>query len=97
MLSLSNVHVYFRSVRGLQAALQCIRKAMLNLATVSKPRLVLVSDTPNFVKSIMPILSEFAEVTASLSDYISSNVVTSGQLLLAPFSEYMLNGIIDQS
>lgn len=63
-LSLSNVHLYFRSVRGLQAALQCIRKAMLNLSRVQKPRLVLVSDTPNFVKSIMPILGEFAEVIA---------------------------------
>ncbi|XP_022990922.1 uncharacterized protein LOC111487669 [Cucurbita maxima] len=51
-----------RSVRGLQAALQCIRKGIRNLTTNSKPRLVLVSDTPNFVKSIVPMLGEFAEV-----------------------------------
>ncbi|KAA0046256.1 uncharacterized protein E6C27_scaffold284G00590 [Cucumis melo var. makuwa] len=63
-----------RSVRGLQAAVQCIRKAMLNLTGVSKPRLVLVSDTPNFVKSIVPILDEFAEVIHFDYEHFRGNI-----------------------
>ncbi|KGN51073.1 uncharacterized protein LOC101211825 isoform X1 [Cucumis sativus] len=63
-----------RSVRGLQAAVQCIRKAMLNLTGLSKPRLVLVSDTPNFVKSIVPILDEFAEVIHFDYEHFRGNI-----------------------
>ncbi|KAG6579044.1 hypothetical protein SDJN03_23492, partial [Cucurbita argyrosperma subsp. sororia] len=63
-----------RSIRGLQAAVQCIRKAMLNLTTVPKPRLVLVSDTPDFVKSIMPILGEFAEVIHFDYEHFRGNI-----------------------
>ncbi|GLT27196.1 hypothetical protein SLA2020_022130 [Shorea laevis] len=51
-----------RSVRAVQAALNCIRKAMHNLQLRSKPRVVVVSDTPSLVKSIKPNISEFAEV-----------------------------------
>ncbi|XP_023549723.1 uncharacterized protein LOC111808143 isoform X1 [Cucurbita pepo subsp. pepo] len=63
-----------RSIRGLQAAVQCIRKAMLNLTTAPKPRLVLVSDTPDFVKSIMPILGEFAEVIHFDYEHFRGNI-----------------------
>ncbi|WKA04113.1 hypothetical protein VitviT2T_022173 [Vitis vinifera] len=51
-----------RSVRAVQAALNCIRKAMRNLHEVSRPRVVLISDTPSLVKEITPIVDEFAEV-----------------------------------
>ncbi|KAK9271969.1 hypothetical protein L1049_002336 [Liquidambar formosana] len=51
-----------RSVRAASAALDCIRKAMRNLHQVSRPRVVLVSDTPSLIKDITPIVNEFAEV-----------------------------------
>ncbi|XP_012067300.1 uncharacterized protein LOC105630174 isoform X2 [Jatropha curcas] len=51
-----------RSVRATQAALNCIQKALHNLHQISRPKVVLVSDTPAFVKSFLPQLSEFAEV-----------------------------------
>lgn len=54
--------LYFRSVRAGQAALNCLRKAMRNFTQGPKPRVVLVSDTPAFVRSIKPNISEFAEV-----------------------------------
>ncbi|KAJ7971757.1 Rhamnogalacturonate lyase family protein [Quillaja saponaria] len=51
-----------RSVRAVQAALKCIRKALKVQHHISRPKLVLVSDTPSLIKSIMPNISEFAEV-----------------------------------
>ncbi|KAJ8771936.1 hypothetical protein K2173_027113 [Erythroxylum novogranatense] len=51
-----------RSVRATRAALNCIRKALTNLHQKPRPRVVLVSDTPSFVKSVIPNLSGFAEV-----------------------------------
>lgn len=51
-----------RSVRAVQAALNCLRKAIHDLKQGSKPRVVLVSDTPALVRSIKPNISEFAEV-----------------------------------
>lgn len=51
----------FRSPRAFQAALNCIRKTTSNLQ-LSKPRVVIVSDTPSFVKSTIPNIREFAEV-----------------------------------
>ncbi|KAL9404312.1 hypothetical protein Peur_001284 [Populus x canadensis] len=51
-----------RSVRAPQAALNCIRRALRKLHQISRPRVVLVTDTPSFVKSILPNISEFAEV-----------------------------------
>ncbi|KAF3435284.1 hypothetical protein FNV43_RR22371 [Rhamnella rubrinervis] len=51
-----------RSVRAVQAALSCIKKAMQNSNDVSKPRVVIVSDTPSLVKSITPNISKLAEV-----------------------------------
>lgn len=51
-----------RSVRAPQAALNCIRRALRKLRQISRPRVVLVTDTPSFVKSILPNISEFAEV-----------------------------------
>ncbi|KAK4746662.1 hypothetical protein SAY87_025699 [Trapa incisa] len=50
-----------RSPRALQAALNCIRRAMSNMQ-LPKPRVVVVSDTPSSVKSIIQNISEFAEV-----------------------------------
>ncbi len=54
--------LYFRSVRAVRAALNCIRKAMRIRNLISRPKVVLVSDSPSLVKSITPDLSNFAEV-----------------------------------
>ncbi|KAJ9178856.1 hypothetical protein P3X46_010705 [Hevea brasiliensis] len=51
-----------RSVRATQAALNCIKKALRNLRQTSRPRVVLVSDTPSFIRSILPNINGFAEV-----------------------------------
>ncbi|PIN19388.1 hypothetical protein CDL12_07936 [Handroanthus impetiginosus] len=51
-----------RPVRAKQAALDCIRKVIHNHPVISKPKVVLVSDTPSMVKDIAPNLQEFAEV-----------------------------------
>ncbi|KAF2322930.1 hypothetical protein GH714_032137 [Hevea brasiliensis] len=50
------------SVRATQAALNCIKKALRNLRQTSRPRVVLVSDTPSFIRSILPNINGFAEV-----------------------------------
>ncbi|KAK2984694.1 hypothetical protein RJ640_014031 [Escallonia rubra] len=52
-----------RSVRAVTAVLNCIRKALLiNHNQLSRPRVVLVSDTPSLIRDITPKLEEFAEV-----------------------------------
>lgn len=53
----------FRSLRAVQAALACTRKAADNLKLLSRPRVVIVSDTPSLVKEIAPDLNEFAEAS----------------------------------
>ncbi|XP_050234980.1 uncharacterized protein LOC126683183 [Mercurialis annua] len=51
-----------RPVRATGAAFNCITKAIQKLHQNSKPRMVLVSDTPSFISSILPNISELAEV-----------------------------------
>ncbi|XP_060193225.1 uncharacterized protein LOC132622612 [Lycium barbarum] len=51
-----------RSIRAVQAALSCIRKSVENLKLTSKPKVVLVSDSPSLIKDIAPDLNQFAEV-----------------------------------
>ncbi|XP_042439750.1 uncharacterized protein LOC122025060 isoform X3 [Zingiber officinale] len=52
-----------RPIRAIQAAVQCIKKALSSFRfQFGKPRVALVSDTPSFVKDITPFLLEFAEV-----------------------------------
>uniref|UniRef100_A0A5B7BUU6 Transmembrane protein n=1 Tax=Davidia involucrata TaxID=16924 RepID=A0A5B7BUU6_DAVIN len=51
-----------RSVRAVQAALNCIRTAMRSLQLINRPRVVLVSDSPSLIKDIAPDIDEFAEV-----------------------------------
>ncbi|TKY63026.1 hypothetical protein E2542_SST12891 [Spatholobus suberectus] len=51
-----------RSIRAVQAALYCIKKAIQSQRLMSRPKVVVVSDTPSLVKSIVPNISEFAEV-----------------------------------
>ncbi|KAL4379140.1 hypothetical protein GQ457_02G012740 [Hibiscus cannabinus] len=51
-----------RSIRAAQAALNCLKRATSNLPAGSRPRVIVVSDTPSFVKSIAPNISEFSEV-----------------------------------
>ena len=59
----------FRSVRAAQAALNCLKRATRNLQQGSRPRVVVISDTPSFVKSITPNISEFAEVINLVSPH----------------------------
>ncbi|THG13800.1 hypothetical protein TEA_001801 [Camellia sinensis var. sinensis] len=51
-----------RSLRAVQAALNCIRKAMDNLQLKSRPKVVLVSDSPTLINEVAPYINEFAEV-----------------------------------
>lgn len=52
-----------RSPRAAKAALNCVKKALhRNCNHVSRPRVVLVSETPSVVNDIKPKLQEFAEV-----------------------------------
>ncbi|XP_045797279.1 uncharacterized protein LOC123891449 [Trifolium pratense] len=51
-----------RSIRALQAVMSCIRKAIESQHLMSRPKIVVVSDTPSLFKSIVPNISEFAEV-----------------------------------
>lgn len=51
-----------RSIRAVQAALHCIKKAIKSQHLMSRPKVVVVSDTPTLVESIMPNISEFAQV-----------------------------------
>lgn len=51
-----------RSVRARQAALDCVKKNAHDISMISRPKMVLVTDTPSLVKDIVPILEEFAEV-----------------------------------
>ncbi|PIA50977.1 hypothetical protein AQUCO_01100058v1 [Aquilegia coerulea] len=52
-----------RSVRALQAALSCLKKALLTFQQqAARPRVVLVSDSPSLIKDITPSVQEFAEV-----------------------------------
>ena len=49
------------------AALDCVRKAAGKLS--SRPKVVLVSDTPSLLEDIGPNLMEFAEVSSLHVEY----------------------------
>ncbi|KAI3714427.1 hypothetical protein L1987_73029 [Smallanthus sonchifolius] len=51
-----------RSVRALQAALDCTRKVLQNTESGSRPRLVLVSDTPSLVEDVKSNFDSLAEI-----------------------------------
>ncbi|PKU72763.1 uncharacterized protein LOC110114231 isoform X1 [Dendrobium catenatum] len=52
-----------RSARAVKAAVICVKRAVHNLdPRIANPRVVLVSDTPSFIKEITPNLTEFADV-----------------------------------
>lgn len=51
-----------RSLRAKQAVVDCVRKALRNLPMITKPKVVLVSDTPSMVNNIALTLEEFSEV-----------------------------------
>ncbi|EYU31849.1 hypothetical protein ABFS82_06G003400 [Erythranthe guttata] len=63
-----------RSVRARQAALDCVRKSIYNLQMTTKPKVVLVSDTPSMVKDIAPGLEEFAEVLHFDYEHFEGNI-----------------------
>ncbi|KAK4392845.1 hypothetical protein Sango_1755300 [Sesamum angolense] len=66
-----------RSVRAKQAALDCVRRAVNNLPVISRPKVVLVSDTPSMVKEITPSLQEFAEVVHFDYSHFEGNISSS--------------------
>ncbi|KAK4272218.1 hypothetical protein QN277_020805 [Acacia crassicarpa] len=51
-----------RSIRAVRAALLCIKKVIQNQNLMSRPKVVLVSETPSIVKSMSRNISEFAKV-----------------------------------
>ncbi|KAK9117624.1 hypothetical protein Sjap_016571 [Stephania japonica] len=52
-----------RSIRGMQAALRCIKRSLSSYQrSTARPRVVLVSDTPSLIKDISSYLQEFVEV-----------------------------------
>ncbi|XP_052189424.1 uncharacterized protein LOC127799432 [Diospyros lotus] len=67
-----------RSLRTAQAALNCLRKAMENLQLESKPKVVLVSDTPSFIKEFSQNISEFAEVLHFDYELFKGNISGAG-------------------
>lgn len=73
-----------RPVRAVQAALSCVKKAMQNLRHDSRPKVVVVSDTPSFISTIKPSVEEFAQVLhfdyKNFQGNISSEVTRSRNL-----------------
>ncbi|XP_062074685.1 uncharacterized protein LOC133778695 [Humulus lupulus] len=63
-----------KSVRAVQAALNCIKKTIHNLNTTSRPRVVVVSDTPSLVTSITPDIGKIAEVLHFNYEHFRGNV-----------------------
>ncbi|KAL6541392.1 hypothetical protein OROGR_010878 [Orobanche gracilis] len=64
-----------RSVKMKQAALDCLRKAVRNyIPMISKPKVVVVSDTPSMVKDIASSLHGFAEVLHFDYEHYHGNV-----------------------
>ncbi|KAK6924628.1 hypothetical protein RJ641_008954 [Dillenia turbinata] len=50
-----------RSVRAANAAVNCIKKAVLSTGNhVLRPHVVVVSDAPEVIKDLSPTLSDFA-------------------------------------
>ncbi|CAH2045286.1 unnamed protein product [Thlaspi arvense] len=67
-----------KSVRPLRAAINCLGKA-INRLGISKPRVVIVSDTPSVVKAIEPNISAFAEVLHFDYKLFRGNIVQRGR------------------
>ncbi|KAL9674524.1 hypothetical protein QQ045_030796 [Rhodiola kirilowii] len=63
-----------RSVRAIRAALSCLRKSVETLHHKSRPRVVLVSDTPSFIKEITPFVTEFAEILHFNYEHYRGNI-----------------------
>ncbi|KAL3630850.1 hypothetical protein CASFOL_023834 [Castilleja foliolosa] len=64
-----------RSVRAKQAALDCLKKAIHNnLQIISKPKVVLLSDTPSMVKDIAASLEKLAEVLYFDYEHFEGNI-----------------------
>ncbi|KAL8538501.1 hypothetical protein ACS0TY_000492 [Phlomoides rotata] len=63
-----------RSVRAKQAVVDCLRKAVDNLPRISKPKVVLVSDTPSIIKDIALSIDQFAEVLHFDYEHFDGNI-----------------------
>ncbi|GMN57456.1 hypothetical protein TIFTF001_026562 [Ficus carica] len=73
-----------KSVRAVQAALNCIKKATNNLNKTSRPKVVLVSDTPSLVTGIKPDISKFAEVLHFNYEHFRGNISIRANSLQGP-------------
>lgn len=73
-----------KSVRAVQAALKCIKKATNNLNKTSRPKVVLVSDTPSLVTGITPDISKFAEVLHFNYEHFRGNISIHANSLQGP-------------
>ncbi|KAK6928560.1 hypothetical protein RJ641_007151 [Dillenia turbinata] len=51
-----------RSLRAMQAALYCVKKAVQHMQVRSRPKVVLVSDTPSLINETAPVVNEFARL-----------------------------------
>ncbi|XP_010929599.1 uncharacterized protein [Elaeis guineensis] len=68
-----------RSLRATKAAVQCIKRALNSYQNrTAKPRVVLASDTPSFIKEITPYLNEFAEVLHFNYKLFEGNISSGG-------------------
>uniref|UniRef100_A0A7N0U8Z9 Transmembrane protein n=1 Tax=Kalanchoe fedtschenkoi TaxID=63787 RepID=A0A7N0U8Z9_KALFE len=70
-----------RSVRAVRAALVCLQKAIGNLHHTVRPRVVLISDTPSFIKEITPHIHDFAEVLHFNYEHYRGNVSVQANVL----------------
>lgn len=59
-------------MRALQAALDCTKKVMQNTDLGSRPRLVLVSDTPSLVEDVKSNFDRFAEVYFFFPEFVQT-------------------------
>ncbi|KAM7277897.1 hypothetical protein ACFE04_005031 [Oxalis oulophora] len=69
-----------RSLRVNQAVMNCLRKAVSRLPQKSRPKVFLLSDTPNLIKGLSPNISEFAEVVHFDYQAFRGNVQKSNRL-----------------
>ncbi|KAE8677937.1 hypothetical protein F3Y22_tig00111467pilonHSYRG00039 [Hibiscus syriacus] len=76
-----------RSVRAAQAALNCLKRETRNLRQGSRPRVVVISDTPSFVRGIAPNISEVAEIG---DRHLGENSTTSRFSFLSSFQGNLL-------
>ncbi|XAR58309.1 hypothetical protein NMG60_11026755 [Bertholletia excelsa] len=74
-----------KSVRAIQAALKCMGKAMDYLQLQSKPKVVLVSDTPSIGNDVAQLLNGLAEVHRFNYELFKGNISGKGEVPSSDF------------